>query len=71
MGACTCIERSQMSPGLISINDGAAADCDPEIQNNILVHIRIAPPTSSPRLLGIIWNMVGKFKGCPSENPTS
>ena len=71
MGACTCIERSPMSPGLISVNDGAAADCGHEIQNNILGHIRIAPPTSSPRLVGIIWIMVGKFKGCPSENPTS
>ena len=60
-----------MSPGLISVNDGAAADCGREIQNNILVHIRIAPPTSSPRLLGIIWIMVDKFKGCPYENPTS
>ena len=57
-----------MSPGLISVNDGAAADCGREIQNNILVHIIIAPPTSSPRLLRIIWIMVDKFKakyGCP------
>ena len=60
-----------MSPGLISVNDCAEADCSHEIHNNILVHIRIAPPTSSPRLLGIIWIMIGKFKGCLSENPTS
>ena len=60
-----------MSPGFISVNDCAAADCSREIHNNILVHIRIAPPTSSSRLLGIIWIMVGKFKGCPLENPTS
>ena len=71
MGACTCIERSPMSPGLISVNDGATADCGREIQNNILVHINIAPQTSSLHLLGIIWIIVGKFKGCPSENPTS
>ena len=60
-----------MSPGLISVNDGAADDSGLEIQNNILVHIRIALPTSSPCLLGIIMIMVGKFKGCPWKNPTS
>ena len=29
-----------MSPGLISVNDGAVDDSGLEIQNNILVHIR-------------------------------
>ena len=33
-----------MSPGLISVDDGAAADCGPEIQNNILVHTRNHAP---------------------------
>ena len=39
------------------LNNGAAAECGSEIQNNILVHIINAPPTSSlrpARLLGII-----------------
>ena len=39
------------------LNNGAAAECGREIQNNILVHIINAPQTSSSRLarlLGIL-----------------